>query len=75
MADTLPASLDALADALVSDTHTLALPAGSDALRLATEQALKDVFQLGTPPLAALLSLAPNRPADQQLSHFVRLNY
>lgn len=57
MADTLPASLDALADVLASDTHTLALPAGSDALRLATEQALKDVFQLGTPPLTALLPL------------------
>lgn len=42
-----PPSFGALSELLEHEPHAFALGAGSDALRLASEQALKDVFQIG----------------------------
>lgn len=42
-----PPSFAALSALLEHQPHALALSAGSAELRLASEQALKDVFQLG----------------------------
>jgi hypothetical protein len=57
-----PPSFGALSDLLDEQPHAFALSGGSDALRQASEQALKDVFQIGRSPV---LLLALGRAAQE----------